>query len=167
MGATLKLDPKRIERLRAQLLERGAPSLRPRVFSGRSPEVAAAYERVRPFAEAMFMVMSADGQITERERDVLRGAVRILTENQLGGEATDQMIAEFEARWAREERAQAFDRLASELWSEREDRQLAIALVATMAVADEQFEPAELEAIVELAERLGLKQEAADALASR
>jgi len=161
----LKLDPARIERLREHLLDRGAPSLAPRAFSGRSPQVAAAYERVRPFAEAMFMVMSADGAISVRERDVLRGAVRILTEDQLGGEATDRMLAEFEASWASQGRAEGLDRLASELWSEPDDRQLAVALVATIAVADDRLDPAELDAIVELAERLGLKQQAQDALA--
>jgi uncharacterized tellurite resistance protein B-like protein len=161
----VKLDPARIERLREQLLERGARSLSPRAFSGRSPQVAAAYERVRPFAEAMFMVMSADGAITEHERGVLRGAVRILTEDQLGGEATDRMLAEFEASWASQGRAEGLDRLASELWAEPEDRQLAVALVATMAAADARLDPAESGSIIELAERLGLKKQAEEALA--
>jgi uncharacterized tellurite resistance protein B-like protein len=160
----VKLDAKRVERLRRQLEQRGAPSIAPRSFHQTDPETAAAYLRVRPFAEAMFLVMSADGQIDEQERDVLRGAVRILTNAQLGGSATDALLDELEHDVARDGREARLDRVASELWFEREDRELAIALMAAMATADDEVGQSEIDAIIELAERLGVEQQARAAL---
>jgi uncharacterized tellurite resistance protein B-like protein len=160
----VKLDAARVERLRRQLEQRGAPSIAPRSFHETRAETAAAYVRVKPFAEAMFLVMTADGQINEQEREVLRGAVRILTNAQLGEKATDALLAELERNASRTDHEDRLDRVASELWSDREDRELAIALMAAMATADEHVKQSEVDAIIELAQRLGLEQQARDAL---
>jgi uncharacterized tellurite resistance protein B-like protein len=90
--------------------------------------------------------------------------VRILTNAQLGGSATDALLDELEHDVARDGREARLDRVASELWFEREDRELAIALMAAMATADDEVGQSEIDAIIELAERLGVEQQARAAL---
>src|SRR5271154_3855127 len=70
-----------LQRLRDQLRERGA---RPSVVlaAGLSPDVAeglAIVAEYGPLTEAMYLMMSADGQVTNDEREVLRGALRALS----------------------------------------------------------------------------------------
>lgn len=148
---------KRIERLRDRLLSRGPPSLSERPpGSGATPESRAAYQRIRPLAEAMYLVMSVDRRVSDVERRALRGAIRTLTDDELGTQAMEAMIAEFEAALGRDGLELRLDAVASALYGDREDRELAIALSAAVAVADADLDPAEQHTIEALAERLGI-----------
>ena len=133
----------------------GLPELRLR----RLARVRLLYERLRPFAEAVFLVMSADAHVEERELEVLRGTLRILTAGELGGSALDAMLKEFAESLQRDGRELRLDRVAAEIYGDREDVELAISLVSAAALANGSVEPAEDEVIVELAERLGLSKE--------
>jgi len=130
-------------------------------FRLQEPQTSAAYIRVRPFVEAMFLVMTADGAIDEAEREVLRGAVRILSAGQLGTAATDFLFAELEDVLKRDGLDTRLDSVASEVWSEPDDRELAVALVAAMAASDQHVTDAERSTINALVERLGIAREAA------
>ncbi len=154
----LKLDPLQIKRLRDELQRRGSVSQSPRPYDRGDGRTAAAWTRLRPLVEGMFLVMAADGEISNAERDVLRGAVRTLTGDQLGTAAADDMILECDALLHTYGRDARLDVIASELWSARHDQQLALSLVLAMARADDHIDPAERDAIVELAERLNVPE---------
>jgi tellurite resistance protein len=146
---------KRIERLRDRLLSRG-PAISERPAAPIKPESRAAYQRIRPLAEAMYLVMAADRHVNERERDALRGAIRTLTDGGLGTLAMENMIMEFEQALARDGLDVRLDALASFLYGDRDDMELAVALAAAVALADEGLDPEEQRTIEALAERLGI-----------
>jgi tellurite resistance protein len=154
-----------LERLKNQLLSGGSrPSLRPTPWSGNSapPEAQAAYQRIRPFAEAMYLVMAADGRLDDRERITLRGALRSLTAGVLGTGAMESMLSEFERLLAVQGLELRLDDVASRIYSEPEDRELALVLAATVAVADDRTDSAEQRTIEALSERLGVGKERLD-----
>jgi uncharacterized tellurite resistance protein B-like protein len=143
-----------IERLSRKLLAGGASSVVPRAMTDGLEELAA-MERTRPFAEAMFLVMAADGEVVEAEREVLRGAIRTLSGGLLGTAAVESMVRGFERDLAQAGADWRMDLVASELYGEKEDRELALALVGAMAAADRDVSAAERRVMQELAERLG------------
>jgi hypothetical protein len=149
---------KRIERLRDKLLARGQPTLHPPAPrpNKATPELSAMAERVRPFAEIMYLVLSADAAITERERNVLRGALRSLTEGALSSAAMDSMLAEFEGNLRREGLDLRLDYLASAMYADRSDARLALGLASAAADADRGVGPEERVVIAGLGERLGI-----------
>jgi tellurite resistance protein len=158
---------KTLDRLKEQLLSGGSrPSIAPRAWSKESvrPEAEAAYQRIRPFAEAMYLVMSSDGALDERERNTLRGALRSLTNGELGTSAMEAMLAEFEHSLERDGLDLRLDDVAARLYPEREDRELALALAATVAIADEHYSEDEHDAIVSLSQRLGVSKKRLDSL---
>jgi uncharacterized tellurite resistance protein B-like protein len=158
-----------LDRLKEKLLSGGSrPSVSPRAWSKGSvrPEAAAAYERIRPFAEAMYLVMSSDGALDERERNALRGALRSLTSGALGTSAMESMLEEFEQLLARDGLEARLDDVASMLYAEPEDRELALALSATVASVDDHRDAMELHTIAALRERLGVSEERLEALLS-
>lgn len=160
---------KTLDRLKDQLLTGGSrPSIAPRPWSKESerPEAEAAYQRIRPFAEAMYLVMSADGALDDRERNSLRGALRSLTNGALGTGAMQAMLDEFENLLRRDGLELRLDDVAARLYPEREDRELALALAATVAISDDHFVEVERQAITSLAERLGVGKRRLDALLS-
>ena len=160
----------RIERLRDRLLGQGSPTIAPPPPSPGSaaprnppasnrPEDQAIYDRLRPFAEAVYLVVSADRQVSERERDALRGALRILTEGALSSAAMDAMIDEFDRAFARDGYEQRLDTVAAELYGDVADHELALALAAAAAAADGQLDAAERATLDALADRLGVSPE--------
>lgn len=150
---------KRIERLRDKLLARGRPSLYPppsdaATSTAESPELLALAERVRPFAEVMFLVLAADSTISAPERDVLRGALRSLTEGALSTNALDAMLEEFEKLRERQGLEMRLDQLASQLYGDRADARLALGLATAAADSDQGVGAEERAVIIALAERL-------------
>jgi tellurite resistance protein len=155
----------RFASLRDRLLGMGRASLVPRPM-GQGATARALYDRLRPFAEAVFLVISADGHLEQREAEVLRGTLRVLTAGELSGAAMDAMLEELRAALARDGRDMRLDRVASEIYGDRQDVELTISLVSAAALADGCTEPAEHEVIAELAERLGVSNAQLKALCS-
>jgi uncharacterized membrane protein YebE (DUF533 family) len=145
-----------IERLRDKLLRKGRPSIAPGPWPPvhEQPAANAMYRRLRPIAEAMYLVMAADTQIVQAERDALRGALRILTEGNLSSSAMEAMLSEFRASLARDGLEQRLDDVASELYGDADDIELALALVAAAAMADGAIGDQERSTVQALAERL-------------
>ena len=162
----------RIERLRDKLLEAGRPSLLPPAPAasaitpreGERPETRALYARVAPLAEVMFLVMTSDDSIAAPERDTLRGMLRTLTDGALSSSAMEQMLSDFEAALAHEGVEQRLDTVAAQLYSEPDQRELALALAATAALADDRLRSSERSVLDGLAERLGVTPERVRAL---
>ena len=157
---------KRIERLRDKLLARGRPTLSPSPSPSPSPELQALAERVRPFAEVMYLVLATDSKITENERNVLRGALRSLTEDALSTSALDTMLTDFEQLRELQGVDVRLDHLASQLYGDRADAKLALGLATAAADSDEGIGPEERAVIAALAERLRMSDEELQALLS-
>lgn len=158
-----------IERLRDALLQSGRrPSV---VLSSAyetltregllSPEEANALSRVDPLAEAMFLMMSADGVVAEAERDAVRGAIRGLTDNLLRTGTINVMLESYAERLREQGRDARLQEIASEIAEEKSEAEGAFALSAAVALADDQITAEENELINQLAEWFGISPERA------
>ncbi|HKU39468.1 MAG TPA: TerB family tellurite resistance protein [Polyangiales bacterium] len=150
-----------IERLRATLLRRGMLTSRPPpplADPTWNPEQVELARRVRPFAEAMYLVIAADAEIGTRERDVLRGALRTLTDNQLSTAALETMLQEFESARAEEGTEARLDAVASALYLDPTDAELAVKLAIAGAEVDGRLDAREQAVVRALAERLGFSE---------
>jgi tellurite resistance protein len=157
----------RIERLRDTLLRQGRPSITPAPWPPAEEQRATAdvlYSRLRPVAEAMYLVMAADTQIADPERAALLGALRILTEGKLSSAAMEAMLAQFGRDLGREGQELRLDHVAAALYGDAADVELALALVAAASLADGRASDAEYATIEALADRLGLAPERVRAL---
>jgi tellurite resistance protein len=158
-----------LERLRERLLGQGTATIappppaagapKPMRAAATRPEDRAMYERLRPFAEGVYLVVSADRNVSDRERDALRGALRILTEGALSSAAIEAMIAEFDRDLERDGYELRLDHVASELYGDVADQELAVALAAATATADGRIDARERAALEGFAERLGITAE--------
>jgi tellurite resistance protein len=144
----------RVLKLRDRLIQRGRPS----VFPGAAPQSDsdALERRVFPFAQVMLLVMTADSEITERERSVVRGAVRSLTDGRVGTAVIDRMLGQLEAAVHDHGRAACLEQVASHLSANADDSELAFALGVAVAFADDEVHPAERATLSELSELLGI-----------
>jgi tellurite resistance protein len=123
------------------------------------PETSALYARVEPLAEVMFLVMSSDGTIDAQERAALRGMLRTLTDGALSSPEMERMLDDFGAQLAVDGIEQRLDTVAARLYAQPEDRELALALGAATALADEAVHASEAAVLHGLAARLGATQE--------
>jgi tellurite resistance protein len=156
------MSNKRIEQLRDKLLARGlVPSQPPPAMEAApkaGPEALAITERVRPFAEAIYLVLAADAQLGERERDVLRGALRTLTGGVLSSVSMDSMLCDFERARTRDGVESRLDNVASSLYGDRNDARLALRLATAAAEAESGVGEQERSVIAALGTRLGVSQ---------
>jgi uncharacterized tellurite resistance protein B-like protein len=163
----MKLKTATIERLRDALLQSGRrPSL---VLSSAyetltregmlSPEEASALHRVDPLAEAMFLMMSADGVVTEVERDAVRGAIRGLTNDVLRSGTITVMLETYAARLLAQGRDARLRELAEALADEQGEAEAAFALCAAVALADDSITEEENAFINQLAEWFAIPAE--------
>jgi tellurite resistance protein len=167
----IRLQPQTLAKLRDRLQERGQrPSL---LLTG--PE---ALERLdHPFAgdeeaivqfealvEAMFLMMAADGQLAAEEREVLKGAVRELTQNKLRSAQIEQLVEDCTARLAADGQAKRLAAITEVLAPEPIVAEAAFVLSAAMAFADSEIADAENDLLNEFAEKLGIDADRANGL---
>jgi uncharacterized tellurite resistance protein B-like protein len=162
----MKIKTVTIERLRDALLQSGRrPSV---VLSSAyetltregllSPEEAGALNRVDPLAEAMFLMMSADGEVADAERDAVRGAIRGLTDNLLRSGTINVMLENYAKRLQEQGRDARLQEIASEIAEETSEAEGAFALSAAIALADDRITDEENELINTLAEWFGISE---------
>jgi len=158
--AQLHMTNPQIERLRDALLRRGTVASRPPPppQSGMKPEQLELARRVRPFAEAMYLVIAADSDVADRERDVLRGALRALTDGTLSSAALEAMLSDFERARARDGLELRLDAVASALYGDHTDAELALKLSIAATLVDGRLDAREQAVVHALAERLGISQ---------
>lgn len=165
----MKLQTATIERLRDALLQSGRrPSV---VLSSAyetltregllSAEELNALTRVDPLAEAMFLMMSADGKVADAERDALRGAIRGLTDNLLRTGTINVMLESYAARLAEQGRDARLQEIAGEIADEASEAEGAFALAAAVALADDEISEEENAFINQLAGWFGIAPERA------
>jgi tellurite resistance protein len=161
----VRLDSETLLRLRDELRKSGARrSIPPPAPSEPPPDVLAIVQRVAPMCEVLYLLMVADEHSDERELEVLRGAIRALTEGALRSSVIDAMMARFEAAAREFGRDTRLAQIAALLAADREDAEAAFTLAAVMAIADETPDDRERALLEELRQLLGIKAERAHAL---
>lgn len=163
----IKLQPKTLERIRDQFRDVGQPAsvafTRPKDLDDPFDGDVDASRRFTALVEAMFMMVSADGNVADEEREVLRGAVRALTDGAVRSAYVEKVIDGIKAN-AGQGRAARLAAIAPVL---REDVALvegAFVLSAAIAFADSDIQEEENELINDMVEAFGLDGERAEAL---
>lgn len=128
------------------------------------PEEAAAVRSVDPVVETMFLMMAADGALTEDEVTVIRGAVRELTENYVRSATLNSMLRHYEKLLAEQGREERIADVAQRLRDDPAGAESAFVLAAAVAFADEKIEDAENEMLNEFADAVGISEERANVL---
>jgi tellurite resistance protein len=166
----MKIETATIRRLRDALLQSGRrPS---NVMSSAyetltrqgmlTPQESAALTRVDPMAEAMFLMMAADGKVADAERDAVRGAIRGLTDNLLRSGTIKVMLEVYEQRLKEQGRESRLQEIAETLAEEAHEAEGAFSLAAAVALADDEVHDEENSLINQLAHWFGISQERAD-----
>jgi tellurite resistance protein len=127
-----------------------------------SPEETAAVERIDPLAETMFLMMTADGSISDVEKDALRGAIRGLADNLIRTGTINVMLETFEAKLQANGREVRLQEIADALSDNPHEAEGAFALAAAMALADDSVHDSENEFINQLAEWFGISSKRAN-----
>jgi hypothetical protein len=162
------LSTSTIARLRDQLQTRGQrPSIALGDISKLTPDAAelvAATAEFGPICEAMYLMMSADGSIGDVERDVLRGAVRNLSQDTVRTVHIDAML-EQSAKLAQDQGREARLREVIEALHDDPARgEVAFVLAAAIAFADNAIADEENETLNMFAEGLGIDEDRATKL---
>jgi len=153
----MELRTKTIERLRDALLKSGrrksaVSSSAYRILAREgllSKEENEALERVAAVAEAMFLVIAADEQVTDTELAALRGAIRGLTGDVLSDDIVHLMIEQFAVKLRDEGRETRLREIAAATLDAGE-AQNTFALAAAVALADGQITDTESALVIEL-----------------
>lgn len=154
-------------RLRDQLQDRGQ---RPSIVA---PEPNMAPETVElmniiaeygPLCEAMYLMMSADGQVGSEEREVLKGALRNLSGDSIRTAHMDAMLDAAGKQVADEGRAARMQEVVSSLKEDQARAEVAFVLAAAVAFADNAIADEENETLNDFAEGLGIDEGRANQL---
>lgn len=161
----IRLLPETVRGMRDRLRDRGAPAsvARPSPMMMADPEAAFLLEEYGPLAEVMYLVMAADGDVAQSERDVIRGALREL-DDRIHSAHFVAMLERAEKN-AAEEGASA--RLSSVARAMRDDPvrgEIAYVLACAVAFADDTITSSENLLLDELAEALGIDEAQSEAL---
>jgi len=160
------LSTSTISRLRDQLLTRGRrPSV---VLHGTAtPEAAEMMAMVAefgPLCEAMYLMMIADGEVSQDEREVLKGALRNLSGDTLRGEHIEGLLDRSAKNVASEGREKRLAEVILWLSGDEARAEVAFVLAAAVAFADNAIADEENETLNQLAEGLGIDDARANQL---
>ncbi len=145
---------------------------------GQRPSVVMAHQNLSPDAlefvqvtnqygtlcEAMYIMMAADGRVTQDERDVLKGALRSLSEDTVRGVHIEAMLDAAAKKAATEGRDARLSAIIDELREDVTLSEVAFVLMAAIAFADDIIEDEENEVLNALAEGLGIATDRANDL---
>ncbi|MBT8470654.1 MAG: TerB family tellurite resistance protein [Deltaproteobacteria bacterium] len=161
-------DPALTQRVRQLIADKGRLSLAPEDsrFEGvcPTPEMAAVLNRVAPIAEALYLVMSADGVCSLDERVALRGALRTITDDDLSKPAIAALLDRFDSSFESEGLRESMSRIASQIAGDRDDARATLELATALLVADGDVSDDERNLLQQLAEETGQDPDAALAL---
>jgi tellurite resistance protein len=162
------LSTSTVARLRDQLRTRGQ---RPSVALGDltkltpdAAELVAVTAEFGPICEAMYLMMSADGKIGGDEREVLRGALRNLSEDSVRSAHIEAMLEEAAKNVAEQGREARMREVIAQLHEDPARSEVAFVLAAAIAFADNAIADEENEALNLFAEGLGIDDSRANEL---
>jgi len=157
-----------IARLRDQLRARGQrPSIALTGGANVSPEAAelmGVASEYGPICEAMYLMMSADGKITNDEREVLRGALRNLSGDTVRSVHIEAMLDEAAKLVTEQGRDARLRDVISHLHEDGARAEVAFVLAAAIAFADNAIADEENETLNAFAEGLGIDESRANEL---
>jgi uncharacterized tellurite resistance protein B-like protein len=163
----IQLNPKTLQRIRDHLLDLGAPPSTHFLKAGAGDDPfdgdADSKARFEALFEVMFLMVVADGDVADAEREVLRGATRTLTDNAIRTAHIEELFQTCKVRVAEGVPA----RLAALAAVLKEDAALceaAFSMAAAIAFADKEIQDEENDLINDLAEALDIDPNRADEL---
>lgn len=166
----ISLQPKTLERIRNHFREVGQPAsvsfTSPKALDDPFAGDADAARRFDALFEAMFLMIAADGTVDDAEFEVLRGAVRGLTDNAMRTAHIDKMMADCKKR-LEQGKAARLEAIAPILKEDPALTEAAFSLAAAIAFADSEIQDEENELINELAEALDIDGDRAEELLSQ
>lgn len=160
----MNIDTATIQRLRDALLDAGRAE---QGIGGNETGVdhrQQTIDRFSPFAEVMFLVAMADGYEDPAELDALRGAMHLLTANQLSDDTLTDIYQRCRHDVSELGAQRCLERIGSRLAGDRLDRETAFSLAAAVALADKQLHGDEMALMGDVAEYLGISNSAAKRL---
>ena len=166
----IQVNTAAIAKLRDRLLETGGP---PSVLATGPEAMRAAHplagddDAVALFDaafEAMFIMLSADGNISQAEKDVLRGAIRELTAGAVRTADIDRMSGECQGRLGKDGAEKRLESVAAALKKDASAAEAAFVLAAAMAFADQEIADEENETLNSFADLLGIDVDRANEL---
>ncbi len=167
MRRMIKLQPKTLERIRDHFRDVGQPAsvafTKPAQLDDPFAGDPDARRRFEALFEAMFLMIGADGDVSSEEREVLRGAVRGLTDSAVRTAHIDKLFDECKSR-AGEGVSARLKAIAPVLQEDPALVEAAFSLSAAIAFADSDIKDEENELINEMAEVLGLDGDRAEEL---
>jgi uncharacterized tellurite resistance protein B-like protein len=107
---------------------------------------------------------AADHESNAPERDLLRGAIRALTDGALRSRALDALLARFQAGLEVQGRDARLAQVTGQLAADREDAEAAFTLAAVMVIADDARNEAEDALLTETRDLLGISAKRAATL---
>lgn len=115
-------------------------------------------------AESMYLMVAADGKIEDSEREVLKGALRELTQGALRSAKLDELVAGFDKSLKEEGQPARVEKVTAVLKTRPEAAEAAFILTAAVAFADDEIADEENEVLNDLADKLDISQERAEEL---
>jgi len=117
-----------------------------------------------PLCEAMYLMMSADGEIARQELEVLGGAMRNLSGNVLDGDMIERLIERAKANAKSHGRDSRLREVIADLSGDKARAEVAFVLAAAIAFADDTIADEENDTLDTIAEGLGIDENRADEL---
>jgi len=160
------LSSSTISRLRDQLRKRGQrPSvILPENVTADLAETLRLLGEYGPLCDAMYMMMSADGQVSSSEREVLVGALRNLSGDALRSIHIEAMLEAAAKKTAEDGREKRMRDIIEALQEDETRGEVAFVLAAAIAFADNAIADQENEVLNQFAEGLGIDDERANEL---
>jgi uncharacterized tellurite resistance protein B-like protein len=164
----LWLSNSTLARLRDQLRARGQrPSIvagDPTKLSPEAAELVATTTEYGPICEAMYLMMSADGHVTNDEREVLKGAMRNLSGDTIRSVHIEALLDAASKAVAEHGRDKRLQDVIDALHEDPARCEVAFVLAAAIAFADNAIANEENETLNALAEGLGIDEGRANQL---
>ena len=160
----MDIDTVTIQRLRDALLDAGSVEQAPCDNEAAVDHRQQTIDRFCPFAEIMFLVAMADGHEDPAELAALRGAMHLLTDNQLNDETLTDIYQRCRHDASEFGVQRCLERIGSQLARDRLDRETAFSLAAAVALADDTLDGTEAALMGDVAEYLGISGSAAKRL---
>jgi tellurite resistance protein len=163
----MQLTHARLEHLRDQLRARGQRQsmVMPSTKSSQDLVMAmAVVEEYGALCEVMYLMMAADRRVLDVEREVLRGALDVLSGDTVRTWHMDAMIDAAARRIAEEGADVRLKKLMEILREDPVRAETTIVLAAAVAAADNRIVPEEHALLAKLFEGLGISEERANGL---
>ena len=165
-GSNIKLTRERLEHLRDQLRSRGQ---RQSIVTGPKTsadliEAMQIVEEYGPICEAMYLMMSADQRVVNAEREVLKGALDVLSAGRIRTMHMEAMLDSAARKCAAEGRDVRLKKVIEQLRDDTARAEVSVVLAAAVAAADARIVPEESAMLDAMFKGLGIDAKRANEL---